>query len=239
MSKSSEEPWFIKSAATLRALPNEWDDRRGQEFDRLSSDERAAVQRKRVDCLSRAAKLLISAILDHGWLPGDRFLDLVDKAHWARNNERTRPYRRSAITFLGMFVRQCCEHARHLPPGMPTLSPVNLHDSGTRPEDVFRDDFERTCEAIAWLLEATAGPGSGAAQRLDVEGTDAPDEGEWSAPMTRTDMARRITGDRYARPRKVEKLLHRYGLRHVDGRMFQVRVDTMDSATRKKVEKPG
>lgn len=236
MSNAMEEPWFIKSAATLRALPNEWDDRRGPEFDGLSSDKRVTIRRKRVDCTTRAAKQLIKALLDHSWRPYDWFEDLADKAHWAREGERTKLYERRAIAFLGMFVKQCCEHAGQLPPGMPTLSPLNLHLSGIRPEDVSRDDFERTCEAIAWFLEATARPGPGAAQRLDVEGTDAPVEGEWSAPMTRTEMARRITGDHHARPRKIEGLLKRCGLRHVGGRMFQVRIDTMDSATRKKVE---
>jgi len=63
-------------------------------------------------------------------------------------------------------------------------------------------------------------------------------DGEWSAPMTRTEIARRITGRANARPRKVQALLNRYGLQHVAGRMYQVRLDKMESNIRKIVEKP-
>ncbi len=61
---------------------------------------------------------------------------------------------------------------------------------------------------------------------------------EWSAPMTKTEMARRITGKRKARPREVAAFLNQHGLRHVAGRKFIVRLDNMDANNRRKLEEP-
>lgn len=60
----------------------------------------------------------------------------------------------------------------------------------------------------------------------------------WSSPMTRTEMARRITGTKKPRPRDVDVLLRQYGLRSAGGRKWQVRLDTMDGYTRGKIERP-
>lgn len=143
----------------LRALPGEWDDRRGEEFDRLSSDERAAIQRKRLDHLATVGRSIITAILDHGWRPSDRCSELEEWAHWARGLERTKPYAQGAILFLGMFVEWYREHTDQLPPDAPVLGPLNVHLTGFRPEDVPREDFTKTCEAIAWLMETTTKQG--------------------------------------------------------------------------------
>jgi hypothetical protein len=64
----------------------------------------------------------------------------------------------------------------------------------------------------------------------------APSEGEWSAPMAKAEMARRITGKANARSREVEALLRRFGLERVAGLKWRVRLDTMDPATRRKIE---
>lgn len=61
---------------------------------------------------------------------------------------------------------------------------------------------------------------------------------EWSAPMTKTEMARRITGRNKVRAREVEPFLAQHGLRHVAGRKFIVRLDTMDANNRRKLESP-
>jgi len=166
--RNANESWVLKLTKMLRALPNEWDDRRGPEFDCLSSDERAAIQGRRLDCLSTAGRLLIKAILDYGWLPSTRLLDLEDKANWARDGERTKLYERRAILFLGIFVESCIEQSGQLPQDMPPLMPLKCHHTGFRPEDFSRDKFAETCDAIAWLMEATAGQGSEAAGRPDV-----------------------------------------------------------------------
>jgi hypothetical protein len=63
-------------------------------------------------------------------------------------------------------------------------------------------------------------------------------DGEWSAPMTRTEMARRITGKKKPRPREVDDFLHRHGLEHVSGRKCRVRLDNMDKAMRGRLEEP-
>ena len=70
--------------------------------------------------------------------------------------------------------------------------------------------------------------------------TDA--EPEWSVPMTKTELTKRLVrggvrGDR-VRPRKVEGILkERYGLEHIRGYQWRVRLDKMDPATRKRFEK--
>lgn len=81
-------------------------------------------------------RLLIKAVLDHGWRPHPTFLAMEDKAHWARDGERSRLYERRAIVFLGMFLEWCYEHAPQLPPDTPPHVPLNLHLSGVRAEDV-------------------------------------------------------------------------------------------------------
>ncbi len=63
-------------------------------------------------------------------------------------------------------------------------------------------------------------------------------EGEWSAPMTKAEMARRITGNRKARAREVEAILVSYGIKNLSGNKWSVRLDGMDSNTRKKIETP-
>lgn len=63
-------------------------------------------------------------------------------------------------------------------------------------------------------------------------------EGEWSAPMSKSEMARRIMRDKDARSRKVEALLKRHGLEHIKGKQYRVRLDTMDALTRRKLEEP-
>ena len=176
--RDANESWVLKLTTMLRALPNDWDDRRGQEFDCLTSDERAAIQGKRLERLSIAGKLLIKAILDHGWLPNDWLFSLVDEAKWARDGKL---YERRAVPFLGMFVARCLEYSSKLPPSLPPLVPLKCHHTGFRPEDTPRADFVQNCEAIAWLIEATAQPvpadrGSGSA------------EGGRSAPKTNTEM---------------------------------------------------
>jgi hypothetical protein len=61
---------------------------------------------------------------------------------------------------------------------------------------------------------------------------------EWSALMSLSEMARRLTGDPNARPRKVRSILESCGLRHVEGHMWQVRLDTMDLQTRQRFKQP-
>lgn len=60
----------------------------------------------------------------------------------------------------------------------------------------------------------------------------------WSPPMSKTEMARRITNRSSARPRDVETILEQYGIRNVEGNRWTVRLDKMDAATRKRLEAP-
>lgn len=63
-------------------------------------------------------------------------------------------------------------------------------------------------------------------------------EGERSAPMTRAEMARRLTDNQHARTRGVKDILKGYGLRQESGQKYTLRLDMMDANTRRKLEKP-
>ncbi len=57
-----------------------------------------------------------------------------------------------------------------------------------------------------------------------------------SAPMSKTEMARRITGRTNARLRDVESILEQHDLKHIEGNKWSVRLDGMDAGTRKRLE---
>lgn len=167
MSKQEQEPWVTEIVETLRGLPNEWDDRHGPEFDDLSSDERAKIQRSRLECLASAGRLVIIAILNHGWLSHCRFAKLHDWAARARQIEQSELFREAPKEFLGMFIEWCREHTDQLPPQTPSLCRFDGHLSSFRLEDVVREDLARNCQAIAWLISATAPRDDAPAQRSD------------------------------------------------------------------------
>ncbi len=68
-----------------------------------------------------------------------------------------------------------------------------------------------------------------------IDATDA--EPEWSVPMTKTELTKRLVRGDGVRPRKVEGILmEKYGLEHIKGYQWRVRLDRMDPATRKRFE---
>ena len=70
---------------------------------------------------------------------------------------------------------------------------------------------------------------------LSVIPKDATRPAEWSAPMSKTEIARRITGDQRARPRNLNDLWSRLDLDPI-GSKYRVRLDTVDPNTRRKLE---
>jgi hypothetical protein len=96
------------------------------------------------------------------------------------------------------------------------------------------------CSLSRWSAPESSMPAETASESAATVTADdgSNREREWSGPMSRSDMARRITGDPSARPRKVQALLERYGLEHIKGRQYRVRLDQMDASTRRKLEKP-
>lgn len=70
---------------------------------------------------------------------------------------------------------------------------------------------------------------------LSVIPKDATRPAEWSAPMSKTEIARRITGDQRARPRNLNDLWSRLDLDPI-GNKYRVRLDTVDPNTRRKLE---
>ena len=75
------------------------------------------------------------------------------------------------------------------------------------------------------------------------EGTKPPARAQDSerprcAPMTRTEIARRLLNKSSARPREVEGMMQRYGLRQEDGKLHTICVDQLDPETKKRLLKP-
>ncbi len=62
---------------------------------------------------------------------------------------------------------------------------------------------------------------------------------EWSAPMSKREMARRITGKPSARAREVQTVLEQFGIKRIGYKKWIVRLDQMDANTRKKIEAGG
>ncbi|HTM55986.1 MAG TPA: hypothetical protein VL175_18305 [Pirellulales bacterium] len=61
----------------------------------------------------------------------------------------------------------------------------------------------------------------------------------WSDPMSKSEMARRITGRNRARYRDVESIVAQHDLRHHGGNKWSVRIDSMAPDLRSKIEKRG
>ena len=64
-----------------------------------------------------------------------------------------------------------------------------------------------------------------------------PPAGERCAPMSKVEMARRLTGRPQARGRDVESLLREHDLQPAEGRKWTVRMDTMDPGSREKLQR--
>ncbi len=67
-----------------------------------------------------------------------------------------------------------------------------------------------------------------------------PATGEWSEPMSRAEFARRAYGGAKGktRARDAQPLLRQYGFEQISRNLVRVRLDTMDAATRRRIEKP-
>lgn len=64
---------------------------------------------------------------------------------------------------------------------------------------------------------------------------DATGHAEWSAAMSKTEIAKRITGDQHARPRNLKDFWSRLDLDPI-GKKYRIRLDTLDPNTRRKLE---
>ena len=77
-------------------------------------------------------------------------------------------------------------------------------------------------------------------QLLDELASQEPDApapaAERCAPMSKAEMARRLTGRPQARGRDVESFLKEHDLQYAEGRKWTVRLDTMDQHSREKLE---
>ena len=67
----------------------------------------------------------------------------------------------------------------------------------------------------------------------EAEGASAPPEGEWSTPMQKHEMKKRLG---YLPEPAFKKLFNQYGGIELGRQSFRIRLDLMDSATRQRFE---
>ncbi len=79
----------------------------------------------------------------------------------------------------------------------------------------------------------------GAARDPEIVGDAATEERapEWSVPLAKVEMARRLLQNERARPRQAQELLERYGIRR-EGNKWAVRLDLMDQSSRERLSRP-
>jgi len=94
------------------------------------------------------------------------------------------------------------------------------------------DPFTASAALLEFLILKDDAP-------ADSEGTNcrpALTHEEWSIPMSKTAMARKLKDDKHARPRDVESLLAQYGVKQIGPRQFEIRLDQMDVHTRRRFD---
>ena len=74
-------------------------------------------------------------------------------------------------------------------------------------------------------------------QASKVAAADGAPPGEWVGPMSKTEVARRITGKHQARWRSVKSLFEATHVKSVSKRQVRVRVDHFDGPTRERLKK--
>ena len=87
------------------------------------------------------------------------------------------------------------------------------------------------------LAEAPEQSEATKAQAADLENLSRP-VGEWSPPMSKAEIARRITRNNRARFRDVEQMFPEGTLKPLSDRKWAVRLDTLDNNSRRNLETP-
>ena len=145
-------------ARELRAVADEWDDRCGQAFEQLPSEEREVISGKRIECLSNAGLLVTEAIIDFGWRPGNRASRMVPRAHGARGSEEVEPYKQGALGFLRELVAWYYQNPEWRPPGFPEQDPLKIKRSIFSVDNVPGEELKKVLCVIADVLEKAHGP---------------------------------------------------------------------------------
>jgi hypothetical protein len=112
--------------------------------------------------------------------------------------------------------------------------------SKIRPDDEYVDVGDRCVDFVGWRWSDPIAASLSVieAARLVVP---KPEEtaalaGDWSAPMSKIEFARRVLQNRNARPRDVKALFNRLETRQVEGASkWSIRLDTLDESLRKKL----
>lgn len=74
------------------------------------------------------------------------------------------------------------------------------------------------------------------AANAPVKTATAAEEAVWSDPMPKAEMARRFFKAKDVRSRKIEPFLKRWGIEHLSGNLYHVRLDLMTPDERKRME---
>ena len=122
------------------------------------------------------------------------------------------------------------------------LAQVTLNQVKVWVDQDCNHDCPLEAQALTHLYEAHKQAGSGlqknAAALTTLAGFTRKPKEQWSIPMSKTEMARRLKDDPHARPRQIEEQLKEWGLEEVTPKKFRVRLDLMDDANRKRIQMP-
>ena len=88
------------------------------------------------------------------------------------------------------------------------------------------------------VLEADLRGLSGSAKTTVACPDDPTGDGEWSAPLSQAEIARRITGKSDVRSREIAPLFNKWHIEPVSARKVRIRLDTMNESDRAKIENP-
>ena len=98
--------------------------------------------------------------------------------------------------------------------------------------DVFTDDHENETDNAPPPDASVSAPPEG-----ETGDTSSALEGEWSEPMSKTEIARRHLRKREARPRQLKEFFETHGLREVGGK-YVLCLDKLDKSARRRLETP-
>jgi hypothetical protein len=111
---------------------------------------------------------------------------------------------------------------------IPEIDAILSRDEATKCAPIEDGRFSVWQEIVDEVVERCSAPSLLAAQ---ASSSSAP-EGEWSIPMSKAEMASRLE----LKPRAFETFAKQHGLKPLSRQLFQIRVDTMDIKTRRRIE---
>jgi hypothetical protein len=110
--------------------------------------------------------------------------------------------------------------------------PLVLNIFATMETDDWTSDFFRRLTAIERVAATLLAAASDESPNIEAPKFTGPLEGEWSLPMSKTELMTRVK----LKPDSFNTFAKQHGLRKCGRQLFQMRLDQMDSATRRRIE---